>query len=51
MNKTKFDDMNLKNRSLFCKNPIDVLRAIYSECIDWTYLESPFHKKKKMPAP
>ena len=42
---------NVKNRSIFCHDNIDVLEGINSECIDLIYLDPPFNKKKVFTAP
>ena len=36
----------LKNRTLFCRDNLDVLRGINSNSIDLIYLDPPFNKKK-----
>jgi len=42
---------NFPNRTIFCKDNIDVLRGIDSECIDLIYLDPPFNKNKEFAAP
>ena len=42
---------NVENRSLFCRDNLDVLRGINSSCIDLVYLDPPFNKKKEFTAP
>ena len=42
---------NLKNRTIFCRDNIDVLKGINSECIDLIYLDPPFNTKKDFAAP
>ena len=42
---------NIENRSLFCRDNLDVLRGINSSCIDLVYLDPPFNKKKEFTAP
>ena len=37
---------NVKNRSVFCSDNLDILRNINSDCIDLIYLDPPFNKKK-----
>ena len=43
--------MNLQNRTIFCRDNIDILQGINSECIDLIYLDPPFNKNKKFTAP
>ncbi len=43
--------MNLKNRTIFCQDNIDVLHGINSECIDLIHLNPPFHKNKEFTSP
>ena len=42
---------NIKNRTIFKDDNLDVLRGINSECIDLIYLDPPFNKNKKFTAP
>ncbi len=42
---------NLQNRSIYCKDNIDVLQGINSKCVDLLYLDPPFNKKKVFTAP
>ena len=42
---------NVENRTIFCKDNLDVLRGINSACIDLIYLDPPFNKKKMFTAP
>ena len=42
---------NVDNRTIFCKDNLDVLRGINSNCIDLVYLDPPFNKKKEFTAP
>ena len=42
---------NIENRTIFCRDNIDVLRGINSNCIDLIYLDPPFNKKKVFTAP
>ena len=42
---------NLKNRTIFCKDNLEILRGINSESIDLIYLDPPFNKKKVFTAP
>lgn len=43
--------MNLQNRTIYCKDNIDILKNIDSECVDLIYLDPPFNKKKSFTAP
>lgn len=43
--------MNVKNRTLFIADNLDVMRGINAECIDLIYLDPPFNSKKKYKAP
>ncbi len=42
---------NILNKTIFCRDNIDVLRGINSECIDLIYLDPPFNTKKEFIAP
>lgn len=42
---------NIKNRTIFCRDNIDVLRGINSGSIDLVYLDPPFNKNKNFTAP
>lgn len=42
---------NLKNRTIFCHDNLDVCRGINSDSIDLIYLDPPFNKKKTFDAP
>ncbi len=42
---------NLQNRSIYCRDNIDVLQGINSKCVDLLYLDPPFNKKKVFTAP
>jgi len=44
-------ECNVENRTIFCRDNLDVLRGINSECIDLIYLDPPFNKNKKFTAP
>ena len=44
-------EYNLKNRTIFCRDNLDVLRGINSNCVDLIYLDPPFNKKKIFTAP
>ncbi|MCY4419134.1 MAG: site-specific DNA-methyltransferase [Cytophagales bacterium] len=37
---------NIKNRSLFCHDNLEILKRINNSCIDLIYLDPPFNKKK-----
>lgn len=43
--------LNVKSRTIFCKDNIDILQGINDECIDLIYLDPPFNKNKKFTAP
>ena len=43
--------LNIKNRTIFCKDNLDVLQGINSESIDLIYLDPPFNKNKTFTAP
>ena len=43
--------MNLKNRTLFIADNLDILRGINTDCIDLIYLDPPFNTKKQYKAP
>ncbi|MCH9853843.1 MAG: GIY-YIG nuclease family protein [Alphaproteobacteria bacterium] len=42
---------NIANRTIFCKDNLDILQGIDSESIDLIYLDPPFNKKKTFTAP
>jgi len=42
---------NIENRTIFCRDNLDVLRGINSDCVDLIYLDPPFNKKKVFTAP
>jgi len=44
-------DCNVKNRTIFNRDNLDILRGINSQCIDLIYLDPPFNKNKKFTAP
>ena len=44
-------EYNLKNRTIFCRDNLEVLRGINSNCIDLIYLDPPFNKNKNFVAP
>ncbi len=41
----------IKNRTIFCKDNLDILQNINSDTIDLIYLDPPFNKKKMFHAP
>ena len=43
--------MNIKNRTIFCRDNLEVMRGIDDACIDLIYLDPPFNKKKQFTAP
>ena len=43
--------INVDNRTIFCKDNLDVMQGINSDCIDLIYLDPPFNKNKKFTAP
>ena len=43
--------LNIKNRTIFCKDNLDVLQGINSKSVDLIYLDPPFNKKKTFTAP
>ena len=42
---------NLKNRTIYCKDNIEILKGINSNSIDLIYLDPPFNKNKTFSAP
>ena len=42
---------NLKNRTIFCRDNIEILEGINSNSIDLIYLDPPFNKNKIFTAP
>ena len=44
-------NLNIKNRTIFCRDNLDILEEINSNCIDLIYLDPPFNKNKKFTAP
>ena len=42
---------NIKNRTIYCKDNLDILREIDSNCVDMIYLDPPFNSKKQWHAP
>ncbi len=45
------DTINLKNRTIFCRDNLEILQGINSQCIGLIYLDPPFNKKKIFTAP
>ena len=45
------EELNLKNRSIFRSDNIEVLENINNDCIDLIYLDPPFNKNKIFTAP
>ena len=43
--------MNVKNKTIFCKDNIEILRGMNSTGVDLIYLDPPFNKNKKFTAP
>ena len=43
--------INVQNRTVFCKDNLDILQGINSDCIDLIYIDPPFNKKKEFSAP
>ena len=43
--------LNIKNRTIFCKDNLDVLQGINSKSVDLIYLDPPFNKNKTFTAP
>ena len=44
-------NLNVDNRTIFCRDNLDILQGINSNCIDLIYLDPPFNKNKKFTAP
>ena len=42
---------NVPNRTIYCKDNLDVMRGINSKSVDLIYLDPPFNKNKKFTAP
>ncbi len=42
---------NIENRTIFCKDNLEVLEGMNSECVDLIYLDPPFNTKKEYHAP
>ena len=45
------ENCNIENRTIFCKDNLDILERINNECIDLIYLDPPFNKNKTFTAP
>ena len=43
--------MNINNRTIYCKDNLDILQNIDSECVDMIYLDPPFNKNQSFTAP
>ena len=43
--------LNVPNRTIFCRDNLDILQGINSNCVDLIYLDPPFNKKKEFTAP
>ena len=43
--------MNIQNRTIYCKDNLDILKGIDSETVDMIYLDPPFNSKKQWNAP
>ena len=41
----------LKNRTIFCRDNLEILHGVDSDSVDLMYLDPPFNKKKKFIAP
>ena len=44
-------DCNIQNRTIFCRDNLEILQGINSNCIDLIYLDPPFNKNKVFSAP
>ena len=42
---------NFRNRTIWTRDNLDVLRGINSECVDLIYLDPPFNSNKTYSAP
>ena len=42
---------NIKNRTIFCRDNLDIMRGMDSDSIDLIYLDPPFNTKKIFTAP
>ena len=43
--------MNITNRTIYCKDNLNILKNIDSECVDMIYLDPPFNKNQSFTAP
>ena len=43
--------MNISNRTIYCKDNLDILQNIDSESVDMIYLDPPFNKNQSFTAP
>ena len=43
--------MNIQNRTIYCKDNLEILRGIDSETVDMIYLDPPFNKNQSFHAP
>ena len=43
--------LNINNRTIFCRDNLDILEGLNSESVDLMYLDPPFNKNKIFTAP
>lgn len=43
--------LNVKSSTIFCRDNLEILEGINSDCVDLIYLDPPFNKNKKFVAP
>jgi len=43
--------LNVKNRTLFTGDNLDVMRGMNAQCVDLIYLDPPFNSKRDYAAP
>ena len=43
--------LNVRNRTLFTGDSLDVMRGMHSECVDLIYLDPPFNSNRNSEAP
>ena len=43
--------LNINNRTIFCRDNLDILEGLNSESVDLMYLDPPFNKNKVFTAP
>ncbi len=43
--------LNVTPRTIFCRDNLDILKGMNSECVDLVYLDPPFNKNKTFAAP